>query len=652
MDALAAATAVLVSYVASGAMLAPLGWLRRGVAAVASLLLVLLLSIAALLRAGPTLLVYPWAPSFGIYLSLHVDWLSGLLGVLVAALSLCIAVYSIWYIGSWGSRRYWFFYTFFVASMLLLLYANDFLSFIIGWEGTGIASFMLIGFYLDDRREAWVGDVGRTAAGVPMWSTPSMSSLRAILFTRLGDACFLAAVGAISFATGSTLFSSVHVAAAKLGSLAPLIYGLFFIAPLAKSAQMPFTEWLVTAMTGPAPVSALIHAATMVKAGVYFVARFVPMIPATLWFTGLMRGLACIALVTMVSTALMALVAREFKLILAYSTASQLSYMMAAVFYAAGTGLIHEGVVACFTHLMSHAVFKAALFLEAGAVIHAVHTRYIDEMGGLRRYMPLTYIATLLAGLSLAGVPPFSGWWSKDYVIDVLGSVDPVAGLVALLAGLATAAYTARMIYYVFHGEPRRRGHEAPPGMLYPYLALGVAALVLGLLWPLYIHGLASGLGGEYEYSSGLVVGGVAASTATLLVMLGYERGVLPGVFARLRVLREFLYDRCYVNAAIYWLVVKPVQYASRLLSMVDGAVDRTLHSWLPCSALRAAEGLRTADSAADKKLHHDVPAAFISASRRIRRVHSGDLEKYILYFIVGVAVVAAATSWVVLKLP
>ncbi|KSW12070.1 hypothetical protein CF15_04645 [Pyrodictium occultum] len=656
---LAALAVVLLAVLGSG-------WRRiawTGVAGAAAATVFSWLALAA----GEGRLSYPWVPGLGVDLALRVDALSGIVGVVVSTLSLLIALYSVDYIGEWGAARYWLFYSFFVASMLLLVYADDLVVMFIGWEGTGLSSWALISFYHDDREEAWVGDPGRSRLGVPMWFTPTHSGLRALSFTRLGDMGMLIGMGLVAASLGSTSMSGMEGHAAWLlsdlnmrGLLAAWL-ALFYLGALAKSAQFPFHEWLVTAMTGPTSVSALIHAATMVKAGVYFALRFTPAIAAGLALfhgagAGVYRGLAWLALLTAFSTATMAIVARELKLILAFSTASQLSYMMAAVFAAAAAGSPALGSLGGLAHLISHAVFKAALFLAAGAVIHEVGSRYITDMGGLRRSMPYTFLAFLLAGLSLAALPPFSGWWSKDLAVEAIGLLGGWASLAALATAVLTAFYTVRMIYYVFLAPPRGERHAGEPGwlMLGPYLALGLASLGLGLAWPWLARLLEEAVGlHAFREELGVVAYGTLAAALGASGILLYRARLLPlrGVEERplLGALHGFLYDRWLVNPLIYRLVVYPGAWLSRALARVEELLDLAVHGgvaragWRMIGALQEGAELRL-----DRALHVELPAAAAGLSAAVRRLQSGDVRIYIVYFMAGM-VLAAILSTVVI---
>ena len=667
---LAAAAAVASGYAAAFLALVltvlGAGWRTIAWTGVAGTAAAAALSWLALLQ-GEGRVAYPWVPGLGVELALRVDMLSGIVGAVVATLSLLIALYSVEYIGGWGAARYWLFYSFFVASMLLLVYADDLVVMFIGWEGTGLASWALISFYYDDREEAWVGDPGRKRLGVPMWFTPTHSGLRAISFTRVGDMAMLIGIGLAATMLGSTSISAVEERASWLLSelsmrgLVAAWIAFFYLGALAKSAQFPFHEWLVTAMTGPTSVSALIHAATMVKAGVYFALRFTPAIAAGLALLhgtglGVYEAMAWIALLTAFSTASMAVAARELKLILAFSTASQLSYMMASVFAATAAGEPGLGSLGGLAHLVSHAVFKAALFLAAGAVIHEVHSRYVTDMGGLRRYMPYTFAAMLLAGLSLAALPPLSGWWTKDLAVQAISLLGGRASMVALATAVLTGFYTVRMLYYVFLAPPRRELHAEEPGklMLTPYLALGIASLGLGLAWPWLEHFFAEAAGllhpelKEHIMVYGtlaavLGVSGIALYAARLLPLSRVEEKPLLGA------LYGFLYDRWLVNPLLYRLVVYPGAGLSRALARLESWLDLAVHQGIAGLGARAVEVLSTrAEKQMDAELHEALPRRMAVLSALVRRAQSGDVRLYLAYFMAGM-VLAATLSAVVI---
>ena len=673
--ALYAAGSVLAGYAAAllvlvEALAAPGRWRLAALTGVAGSLVSMLLSLAALLslHGGVDYAGYTLSSVLGLGMGLRVDQLSAAVGLLVSVLVFLIAVYSVEYIGEWGAHRYWVFYEFFAASMLLLVYADDLVALIAGWEGTGLASWALIGFYHDDRPDAWVGDPGRRRLGVPMWSTPTHSALRAISFTRLADSFMLVAVGLLYSVGGpdavrvSGLSSgAAGVAGVGLGAagIAGVWLAMFYMGALGKSAQFPFHEWLVTAMTGPTSVSALIHAATMVKAGVYYAVRLTPLVApvaAALGVLGVYRGLAWVALLTAFATATMALVARELKLVLAYSTASQLGYMLAAVFAAAAAGEPAAGSAAGLAHMVSHAVFKATLFLAAGAVIHAVHSRFMDDMGGLRRYMPYTFVAFLLAALSLAAIPPWSGWWSKDETVAAISMLGPLARGAALATAVLTAFYSLRMVYLVFLDGERFhvRPHEPGWAMLGPYLALGLASLGLGLAWPWLGAALAHAAGAAHPPESGSVtVLGTAAALSGAALALGlYASRLLPVRPERLplplRGVHAFLYDRWLLHSLIYRLVVYPGAGLSRLLARLEALLDGLFHSVVPGAGLRLVEAAGALERGYDGLFHAELPRLAAESSEEVRRLQTGDVRDYMTYFTAGIVFAAVVSALVI----
>jgi len=604
------------------------------VASIAAASAVAAAAAARVYAEGPIYAVYekPWVPWLNVTIGTYLDGLSAVMAVVVSWLSLLIAVYSVKYMeGDWGVRRYFFFFTFFVASMLLLVTADNLVLMFIGWEGTGIASYALIGHWYTDEEEYWVGVPGRKALGTPMYFEPSHSAIRAVMFTRVGDVGFLIGIAFLYLLTGTVSIPDLAATApewmatlAAKGVLTAVLV-VFSLGALAKSAQFPFHEWLVTAMTGPTPVSALIHAATMVKAGVYFMLRFVP-----IFYAGAAAGalaasstqeyfilMAALGAVTAFMMATMAIVANELKLILAFSTASQLGYMFMAAAAAgllAGAEAVATGIGAGLAHLASHAVFKAALFLIAGWLIHVAHSRFIDPMGEYAKYMKITAIAMWLAGLSLAGVPPLSGFFSKESVLKVVeeAHLQWAYALGFITAGL-TAAYTIRMILRIFHLPPyekkHQEPHEPPLLMLAPYTLLALASLALGLAWQNWTSptlseaiALTLSLGGEAELAVhvspavlatvGLVLASMGVVAALYMVVkVDFPRLVRENSVAR--AIYNFLYDRWYINPIIYIVIVGGFAGLSMAAAWLDAGIDALYHWALPAVFALGAAALR-----------------------------------------------------------
>ena len=630
---------------------------------------------------------YKWVESLNITFGVYLDSLSGFMALIVAWLSFLIAAYSLEYMkGDPGLTRYWFFFDFFVGSMMLLVLADNLILMFLGWEGTGLASYALIGHWYTDEDERCVGDIGRRAFGTPMWFTPSHSGLRAIVFTRLGDVGFVLGIGVLYYLTRT--FSIPEIAEkvgewalplAKSGLLLPFLLA-FSLGALAKSAQFPFHEWLVTAMTGPTSVSALIHAATMVKAGVYFLLRFSPIfalaakeIPtAAVHIHSFFVIIALIGSFTAFLMASQALVSRELKLILAFSTASQLGYMFLAI---GAAGLISEfqmGFLACFSHLMSHAIFKASLFLAAGAIIHAVHSRFIDEMGGLWGKMKWSFLAMSLAALSLMGVPPFMGFWTKDMVIEVSKeSGVMLAYILGLITAGFTAFYSTRMITrtFIVPSHHEHHAHEAHPVMLLPYLALSLISLALGLIWPIYGPDILSSMGervlGIHEAFHVEIHLDPALLTTTLsmvsigIIMALYlyltEKGEhITGFVSENRLCKSiynFLYDRWYINALYYKLIVRGFSLlSSGIFKYFDSLViDGFYHSFIPWITDKLSSlGFKYFETdVVDETYHNRIVKMFNSIGSFVRKIQTGLINQYLVVFILGFLIVLLILLWV-----
>ena len=408
----------------------------------------------------------PWFQIGQLHLEVgvYVDGLTAVMVVVVTSISLCVHIYSLGYMK--GDVRFTWFYTvlsLFTSAMLVVVLANNLFQLLVGWEIMGVCSYLLIGHWWEDH-------------------VNSSSAIKAFITTRVGDVPFMFGIFVLISITGFTtsnipaisdVVSHGGASVALVSAAALLLFG----GTIGKSAQFPLHVWLPDAMAGPTPVSALIHAATMVAAGVYLVGRlffvFTDADPVVLQIVGIVGG------ITMLGAALMAFVQDDIKRVLAYSTISQLAYMVA------GMSMGPAGRTGAFFHLFTHAFFKALLFLGSGAVIHAVHTNNMSEMGGLRRKMPITFWTFLIGSLALAGVPPLAGFWSKDELLVVAneGGHD-VLFVVLLLTALLTAFYMTRAVLMTFFGEFRGHGepHEGPRTMTGVLVALATVTVFVGLL--------------------------------------------------------------------------------------------------------------------------------------------------------------------------
>ncbi len=560
----------------------------------------------------------------GIRFSMLVDGLSAVMGSVVAFVSFLISVYSYKYMeNDWGWTRYWFFFTFFVGSMLLLVFAGNLVVMLVGWEGTTLASYALIGHWYTDEEERWVGDPGRKALGVQMWSTPSQAGVRAMVFTSLADVGFIVGIGMLYYASHTLSLLSIERNMGTIiqvlnskGMLLPFLIA-FTMGAFGKSAQFPFHEWLVTAMTGPTSISALIHAATMVNAGVYFLLRFAPMIIVASAAVGAYSAVSSfftyvliIGALTAFMMASMAITSNELKLILAYSTSSQLGYMFMGI-GAAYFAVPSIALFASMSHLISQALFKAAMFMAAGVLIHEYSSRYIKDMKGAWNEMKITGIAFALAALSLAGIPPLSGFWDKDLILEVtLESGNIVAYVLGALGAFLTAFYIFRAFSIVFSGKPEKEVKEGSPIEWVPYLLLSLATLLFGVFWYYPNGGLSSYIYSVISTRSIVVLpteaitfnpADVALSVGISLVGLGLALGIylkrreLALKSGALIALRNFLYDRWLINAIYYRVFVNGLQWiAGGLRSYIEfGAFDRFYHVYVPRAITWVADKLR-----------------------------------------------------------
>jgi NADH-quinone oxidoreductase subunit L len=398
---------------------------------------------------------------------IRVDGLVVMMFLLVTFVSLMVQIYSLGYME--GDSRFTWFYTMlsvFTMSMLLLVISNNLMVLLVGWELVGICSFLLIGFW-------WEEKVNSSAA------------IKAFLTTKTGDVGLVVGIMAMwsmfrTFNIGEIIqmvAEGVQVGGAPLNE-GMLTFALIamFVGAIGKSAQFPLHTWLPDAMAGPTPVSALIHAATMVTAGVFLVARLYPVFDASPTAKSVV---AVIGAITLISAGLLALVQDDVKRVLAYSTVSQLGYMMAALAFSYTAGIFH---------LFTHGFFKALLFLGAGSLIHAVHSNNMSDMGGLRKFMPYTYVTFMIGSLALMAIPPFAGFWSKDEVLvgafGAGGYTGSLVTIVGAIGGFVTALYMTRTLWLVFGGEYRGHGHphESPAVMTGPLVALAVPAVLIGLI--------------------------------------------------------------------------------------------------------------------------------------------------------------------------
>jgi NADH-quinone oxidoreductase subunit L len=391
-----------------------------------------------------------------------IDRLTTLMMVVVTFVSLMVHIYTIGYMAEDpGYQRFFAYISLFTFSMLMLVMANNFLQLFFGWEAVGLVSYLLIGFWYT--RESAV-----------------YANLKAFLVNRVGDFGFILGIALILAHFGTLDYATVFDRAQSLQGEMTLICLLLFVGAMGKSAQFPLHVWLPDSMEGPTPISALIHAATMVTAGIFMVARMSPLYELSETARAVVL---IIGAITALSMGLVALTQFDIKRVVAYSTLSQLGYMTAALGASAYS--------AAMFHLMTHAFFKAVLFLAAGSVIIALHHEQdMRRMGGLRRYMPFTYWTMLIGAIASAGIPGFAGFFSKDAIIEAIHhSPTPGAGFAyfcVVACVFVTAAYTFRMVFMAFHGKPRfdahHPPHESPPVVTVPLVLLAIPSVLAGYL--------------------------------------------------------------------------------------------------------------------------------------------------------------------------
>jgi NADH-quinone oxidoreductase subunit L len=432
-----------------GALVAGLGgrWVTRQTAhsvTIFSVLLAFLCScvIFADVLRGETLneTVYRWMTvgDTVFQVGFLIDRLTALMMIVVTFVSLMVHVYTIGYMrDDPGYKRFFAYISLFTFSMLMLVMANNFVQLFFGWEAVGLVSYLLIGFWYTR-------------------PTAVYANLKAFLVNRVGDFGFLLGIALVLAHLGTLDYAPVFAGAEKSGAPITLICVLLFIGAMGKSAQFPLHVWLPDSMEGPTPISALIHAATMVTAGIFMVARMSPLYE----LSDTARSVVLvIGAITALSMALVALTQYDIKRVVAYSTLSQLGYMTAALGASAYSAAIF--------HLMTHAFFKAVLFLAAGSVIIAMHHEQdMRRMGGLKKYMPVTYWTLLIGSISAAGIPGFAGFFSKDAIIAGVHASSTPGHLFAYVCLTAcvfvTATYTFRLVFMAFHGQPRFDEHHAP----------------------------------------------------------------------------------------------------------------------------------------------------------------------------------------------
>jgi NADH-quinone oxidoreductase subunit L len=535
---------------------------------------------------------------------LLVDPVSALMLLVVTIVAVAVQVYSLGYMHR-DDRIGWYYavLSLFTAAMLTLVLADNFLQLFMAWEVMGLCSYLLIGFWHEQE-------------------APRRASLKAFMTTRVGDVGFMLGLWVMYATAGSFEFSVVLHDFEWAPAAATTVSLLLLFGAMGKSAQLPLHVWLPDAMAGPTPASALIHAATMVAAGVYLVARALPIfevsgVALTITLT--------IGALTALAGGLMAAVQHDIKKVLAYSTISQLGYM----FIALGAG----GFVAGLYHLVTHAFFKSLLFLGAGVIIHAAHTQDMREMGGLRKHLPVTTAVFGIGSLALAGVFPFSGFWSKDEIIAVLYHEHQYLALVAALAAaFVTAFYVARLWFRVFTGPEQSEGlREGHVEMLVPMGVLAAITAVIGFAGP----ALGEFLGHEIPWPdpglAALSLGVAGAGLALGWWTYGRRSVVLNTrrIKQRVRPLYGALDQKLYFDLTYDYFIVKPYGRVAAVLgefdrAVVDGAVNGAAGLWRAGADAGGVFDRRVLDGAIN-----GLAALVRSAGAQLRRVQVGRVQVY-----------------------
>ncbi|WP_416441607.1 NADH-quinone oxidoreductase subunit L [Phnomibacter sp. MR] len=548
--------------------------------------------------------------SLNIPFEFQVDQLTALFLLVITGVGFLIHVYSTAYMHEESNAhfaRYFAYLNLFVFSMLLLVMGGNYVIMFIGWEGVGLCSYLLIGYWFKNREY-------------------NNAAKKAFVMNRIGDLGFLVAVFWMIQTFGSTSYANIFTQLPGEASTAVLtgITLLLLVGAMGKSAQIPLYTWLPDAMAGPTPVSALIHAATMVTAGIYMIARsnlMYALAPAS------MHVVAIVGLATALLAATIAIKQNDIKKVLAYSTVSQLGYMFLGLGVGAFTGAVF--------HVMTHAFFKALLFLGAGSVIHAMHHQQdMRFYGGLKKFMPITHFTMLMGCLAIAGIPPFSGFFSKDEILVHAFEANPVYYVLGLLGALMTAFYMFRLYAMTFMGEHRsdlshHHPHESPKAMTVPLMVLAVLSVVGGLIGipALFMHDghklntfLAPIFEGSKQYlekheplSHSQEWMMIAISVGLIVVMIVLAiRKYSKSIDAEATGLGKVLENKWYVDELYDTIIVKPLMAIGGFFNTVveKSGIDRLVNG-------------------VGKGLHY--------SSRQLRLLQSGNVGSYLLMIVIAI---------------
>jgi len=574
--------------------------------------------------------VYSWIVSgdFNVSIGFLIDQLTAIMLMVVTSISTLIFVYSIGYMhGDKGYYRFFAYLSLFVFSMLILVMANNFLLLYFGWEAVGLCSYFLIGYWYEKKSAA---NAGKKAFIVNRFGDFGFGLGVILIFLTFGSLDYMTVFNGADGVLGQTINLFGH----EVDTIT-LICLLLFCGAVGKSAQMPLHVWLPDAMEGPTPVSALIHAATMVTAGVFMVARSNPLFSLSVTA---MNTVAVVGGVTAIFAATIALVQNDIKRVIAYSTVSQLGYM----FLALGVGAYSAGIF----HLYTHAYFKALLFLGSGSVIHALHDEQnMQNMGGLKKYMPVTYWVFILATLSITGIPGFAGFFSKDEILwraYLGGDLGKFLWLLGTIAALLTAFYSWRLIFLTFHGtfrgtaEQEKHLHESPRVITVPLMFLAVGAVAAGWVGipPLFVeHGdkigefLGPVLGhpsGHGTHSEEFFVMGASIAVAVIgwlvAIVMYIKKTDLPEKIGSLfKPIYNLLFNKYWIDELYDKIFVQPVLKAS----------DRIVLAFFDAKII---EGVV-----------NGIPALIGGFSKKLRKVQTGFLSNYGLAMAIGALCIIGA---------
>jgi NADH-quinone oxidoreductase subunit L len=560
--------------------------------------------------------IFDWisAGTVKIPFSFLIDPLSTLMLLIVTGIGFLIHVYSTGYMhDDAGFGKFFSYLNLFIFFMLLLVLGSNYVVMFIGWEGVGLCSYLLIGFWFSN-------------------ATYASAAKKAFVMNRIGDLGFLIAVFLIFTTFNSVEFSNVFPQAANMASgdsTLILITALLFVGAIGKSAQIPLFTWLPDAMAGPTPVSALIHAATMVTAGIYMIARsniLFTLAPETLGVVSI------IGLATLFMAAAIAVSQTDIKKVLAYSTVSQLGYMFLGLGVGAYTG--------AFFHVITHAFFKALLFLGAGSVIHAMSNEQdMRNMGGLRKKLPVTFLTMMIGTIAIAGLPPFSGFFSKDEILAHVYEHNKVFWVIAVIGAMFTSFYMFRMMFLTFNGSFRgtkdqeHHLHESPASMTIPLIILAVLSALGGLI------GIPAVLGGGHWLESFLAPVFLVSASKTSVMTLDHTT--------------EYVLMALSVTAALLSMLYAYVRYVKQAHIPADDRTDRGLlarlsynkfyidevYNSLITRPLDALSGFfyKVVDKAGIDGIVNGFGKGAIEASKSFRLLQTGMVGFYIFMMVAGI---------------